>query len=277
MLRFLMGIARSRFIAIRTSLISLTVSPTADSLDLVLWHQDDVRAVDSGAQHFSQTSQQDRATVWTVTLFFFGHGGAAPTWGRYETRCSIRGDSDQVKGGYGSNWVNVNVESVDPYWQHIVLPSLPLRQTLDLNTEVPADYAQGMHAGMRGGSPVRADGDGLAREGWPDTSFRVGISTEDGGLRMSDGTLSSLVAGMMSSASPSRVVVDEFVDSATLVTMLKPIKIRNSYEYQAIPVSGPASNNNEWDIELKALKWLPLSFKLAPGTRSGDSRFGSKA
>lgn len=72
-----------------------------------------------------------------------------------------------------------------------------------------------------------------------------------------------------------------------------------AYRYRslAIPVSGPASNDNEWDIELKALKWyvlrrlilfhrvtgipvfcrLPLSFKLAPGTRSGDSRFGSKA
>ncbi|PBK64175.1 hypothetical protein ARMSODRAFT_1088109 [Armillaria solidipes] len=37
-------------------------------------------------------------------------------------------------------------------------------------------------------------------------------------------------------------------------------------------VSGPASDDNEWDI----LKWLPLSFKLVPGTRSGDSRFVSK-
>ncbi len=88
-------------------------------------------------------------------------------------------------------------------------------------------------------------------------------------------------------------------------------KIKIQYEYQGrhrleiiwliayrywfldISVSGLASDDNEWDI----LKWyvlrrliffyrvtsipvfcrLPLSFKLTPGTRSGDSRFGSKA
>ncbi|KAK0435882.1 hypothetical protein EV421DRAFT_1908383 [Armillaria borealis] len=90
----------------------------------------------------------------------------------------------------------------------------------------------------------------------------------------------------MSSARPGPVVVDGLVDSVTLVTL--PVNLYHDhlvgcssvsfhlfkiqYEYQAFSVSGPASDDNEWDI----LKWLPLSFKLAPGTRSGDSRFGSK-
>ncbi|SJL17274.1 uncharacterized protein ARMOST_20821 [Armillaria ostoyae] len=53
--------------------------------------------------------------------------------------------------------------------------------------------------------------------------------------------------------------------------------VKIQYECQAFSVFGPASDDNEWDMELKWLKQLPLSFKLAPGTRSGDSRFGSKA
>ncbi|SJL17297.1 uncharacterized protein ARMOST_20846 [Armillaria ostoyae] len=45
---------------------------------------------------------------------------------------------------------------------------------------------------------------------------------------------------------------------------------KTQYQYQVLSVSRPASDDNEWDMELKVLKWLSLSFMLVPGTRSGD-------
>ncbi|SJL17299.1 uncharacterized protein ARMOST_20848 [Armillaria ostoyae] len=36
---------------------------------------------------------------------------------------------------------------------------------------------------------------------------------------------------------------------------------KTQYQYEVFSVSGPASDDNEWGIELKWLKWLPLSFK----------------
>ncbi|KAK0431163.1 hypothetical protein EV421DRAFT_1929748 [Armillaria borealis] len=38
---------------------------------------------------------------------------------------------------------------------------------------------------------------------------------------------------------------------------------KTQYQYEVFSVFGPASDDNEWGIELKWLKWLPLSFKLA--------------
>ncbi|KAK0439000.1 hypothetical protein EV421DRAFT_1738187 [Armillaria borealis] len=80
----------------------------------------------------------------------------------------------------------------------------------------------------------------------------------------------------MSSTRPSLVVVDGLVDSREPVP--RPFGsisfhlFKTQYQYEVFSVSGPASDDNEWDI----LKWLPLSFKLVPGTRSGDSKFVSK-
>ncbi|SJL17278.1 uncharacterized protein ARMOST_20825 [Armillaria ostoyae] len=93
----------------------------------------------------------------------------------------------------------------------------------------------------------------------------------------------------MSLARPSRVVVDGFVDSVTLVTLAACtctttiwldaqvfhfIKIQ--YEYQAISVSGPASDYNEWDMELKMLKRY-ASAVLHVGAWDSEWRLGNDA
>ncbi|KAK0219513.1 hypothetical protein EDD85DRAFT_797163 [Armillaria nabsnona] len=62
--------------------------------------------------------------------------------------------------------------------------------------EVPADYAQGILAGMCGESPVRVD---AWMGGFRDSD--AGWHVHGGGLRMSDGTSSSLVAGQRSTCS----------------------------------------------------------------------------
>ncbi|KAK0431150.1 hypothetical protein EV421DRAFT_1743356 [Armillaria borealis] len=76
---------------------------------------------------------------------------------------------------------------------------------------------------------------------------------------------SSMVMGFI-----SVTLVNLYHDHLEAMNTVSFHLIKIQYQYQAISVSGPASNDNEWDMELKMLKRLPLSFMLAPGTRSGD-------
>ncbi|KAK0219512.1 hypothetical protein EDD85DRAFT_797162 [Armillaria nabsnona] len=74
----------------------------------------------------------------------------------------------------------------------------------------------------------------------------------------------------MSSAGPNRAVVDGLVDFVTVSFHL--VKIQ--YEpYQAFSVSGRASTDNEWDIELKVLILYASAFLQA---RTWDSEWTLK-
>ncbi|KAK0219497.1 hypothetical protein EDD85DRAFT_960974 [Armillaria nabsnona] len=121
------------------------------------------------------------------------------------------------------------------------LPLLRSRSTLDLNMDgrntlvdhEVTDYAQGTLAGTRGGSPVHAD--------------------------VSWSLMDSLILSRC-----QREPVSRPFGSASF--HLLKTQVLNAI----LSVFGPASDDNEWGIDLKWLKWLPLSFKLGNDATNHD-------
>ncbi|SJL17275.1 uncharacterized protein ARMOST_20822 [Armillaria ostoyae] len=149
---------------------------------------------------------------------------------------------------------------------------------MDLNTnsvdggntvdqKVTADYAQGMLAGMRGGGRLCARMTVVFTTRPRRWFADVGWDVEQSCSRAEE-------ARTRAQYLQRRYVFGVLWSSVSFHVFM------TQYQYQVFSVFRPASDDNEWGVELKWLKRLPLSFKfiylatIAPG--SGDSRFGSK-